>query len=510
MAAPGAPGRTGPARRRVLFHPILFGLFPALSLAAQNVSQIEGEDIWWACALSVVGALALLLLAQLVLRDWRKSALVASFGTLLFFSYGHIYGWLNEKAGIRHRLLLSAVIAVFLAACWAIGRWRRNLAPLNRSLNWIALLLVVTPTARVAAYRIDAAFRSRANLRQVSGVSTIARGATLPDVYYVILDGYSSAATLKAIYGYDNGPFVDYLRSRGFYVADGSHSNYSMTTLSLASSTNMEYLDEMAKALGPETRDMGPIRDLIKNNRVLQTFKRRGYKFVNFQSGWTVTPKNENADWDVNCGGSREFSRVLAQTTLLQPFGISHRIAEESRRRILCEFSTLQEVQHRIPPPRFVFAHIVSPHPPFLFGRHGERIDNETEDLGELQWKDKSGYIDQLVFCNQRVQETVDRILREARTPPIIIIQGDHGSASSGYDEASDTLFRERMGILNAYLLPRGPSSLYPSISPVNSFRVVLNDYFGEPHALLDDRSFFSQYAHPYVMEDITAKVTWR
>jgi hypothetical protein len=66
----------------------------------------------------------------------------------------------------------------------------------------------------------------------------------------------------------------------------------------------------------------------------------------------------------------------------------------------------------------------------------------------------------------------------------VIIIQGDHALAGA----------KDRFGILNAYYLPGiNKDILYPTISPVNSFRIVFNQYFGAKLPLLPDRSYLFQ-----------------
>ena len=77
------------------------------------------------------------------------------------------------------------------------------------------------------------------------------------------------------------------------------------------------------------------------------------------------------------------------------------------------------------------------------------------------------------------------------------------------WEEASEEELREKMGILNAYYLPGVDSSLlYPSITPVNSFRLAFDLYFGTHLGLLPDVSYtYVDYNHPYQFLDVTNRV---
>lgn len=59
---------------------------------------------------------------------------------------------------------------------------------------------------------------------------------SLPDIYYIIVDGYGRSDLLKELFEYDNSTFLQFLSDRGFYVAEAAHSNYVQTSLSIASS----------------------------------------------------------------------------------------------------------------------------------------------------------------------------------------------------------------------------------------------------------------------------------
>ncbi|MBM4387722.1 MAG: hypothetical protein FJ088_08285, partial [Deltaproteobacteria bacterium] len=173
--------------------------------------------------------------------------------------------------------------------------------------------------------------------------------------------------------------------------------------------------------------------------------------------------------------------------------------------------------------PIFVFAHIVSPHPPFVFGENGERTDfPETynfhdgsyliRDGGLSRDEYVEGYRSQLVFVNSRIKDVLNAILSNAARKKIVILQSDHGPGSMlEWENPDNQDFRERMFILNAFYFPDGDySRLYKDISPVNTFRAVFNQFFGTELPLLEDRSYFSTWGAPYRFYDVSEKIGTR
>ena len=114
-----------------------------------------------------------------------------------------------------------------------------------------------------------------------------------------------------------------------------------------------------------------------------------------------------------------------------------------------------------------------------------------------------------MTFINQKLRDVITSILENSAVPPIIILQGDHGPGAY-YDmlELNDSCLAERYSILNAYYFPDGDYQLlYPEITPVNSFRVILDTYFGTDLDLLDDKNYFAGWLSPYEFTDVTSKV---
>ena len=63
----------------------------------------------------------------------------------------------------------------------------------------------------------------------------------------------------------------------------------------------------------------------------------------------------------------------------------------------------------------------------------------------------------------------------------------------------------DRLSNINYILLPdKNENPLYNTTTPVNTFRVLFNDYFNTNFEILEDRIFFSAYDKPYNFIDVT------
>jgi hypothetical protein len=321
----------------------------------------------------------------------------------------------------------------------------------------------------------------------------------MPNIYYIILDGYAASDTFEDLYNYDNSKFYNELEKRGFFVADRSIANHSYTYLSLSSSLNMMYMDWMGSnnENKKKPRDIG---GLIDRNKVAKLLKSHGYKYITFDSGYSTSSHSYIADLNVPCAPLSEFDRTLIKTTILDPFFLYGGV----RSTILCQFETVGSVAKS--GSNFIFSHIIAPHPPFVFDSHGGEVGMNS---GLNPWSDKEAYVQQTKFVNVKVIEMIDAIKEQSKVDPIIIIQSDHGPASSGTEEmlnASDVLIKERMRILNAYLVPKKiRENLYKEITPVNTFRLILSKLLKLDLPLLSDRNFFTPIGQDkLVFDDVT------
>jgi len=288
----------------------------------------------------------------------------------------------------------------------------------------------------------------------------------------------------------------------------------------------MEYIDYLSDGVGEESDDMGPTYAMLEDYEVWRFLKSRGYRFVHIGSWWEPTRENKYADVNINHCQVPEFSMHLLETTMVYPLveasselpdwlraPFVEEFREMHRNSVLYNFEKLAEVPN-MEGPTFVFAHVFIPHEPYVFDRDGNYLT--LEEASERSRN--ANYLDQLIFANSKVVALVDELLSSSEVPPIIILQADEGPYPLRYEldednfrweEATEAELREKMGILNAYYLPDVDDSLlYPSITPVNSFRLVFRLYFGTDLELLPDKSYVSYSdQYPYRFIDVTDKV---
>jgi len=501
-------------KKSFIIHPFLFAIFPILFLFSHNVDQVSYSELLLPSAIVLGFTLLLILLSRSIFKDNNKAGIIVSLFLILFFSYGHVRDLIIASfTPGKNKYLLIAWGLFFTYGAYLTIRTRRNLHNFTNTLNIVALSIVLISLLTIGVYEFKtiATWKDRKSTEdRATNTIDLDNAATLRDIYYIILDGYASSSTLKEVYDYDNQPFIDYLTAKGFYVASKSRCNYPTTFLSLASSLNMEYINYLTDMVGIESKDQAVPYQMIRNSKVMNFLKSKGYKFIHFSSGWGPTDHNRYADLDVHCSIANEFQMMLIQTTILSPLFFKEHFR---RRALLCTFSKLAEV-YKIEEPIFVFSHITSPHYPYLFGANGEPVPRATLKISGSPWKQKENYLNQLIFISKKVEMLIDEILSRSEVPPIIILQADHGPASTFTESLllayrgkrpTKNMLRERTTIFNAYYLPPdGNKLLYNSITPVNTFRLVFDFYFHANYGLLGDQSYYSTYDRPYEFINVT------
>ncbi|HEU4954680.1 MAG TPA: sulfatase-like hydrolase/transferase [Gemmatimonadales bacterium] len=495
-------------------YPWLIALIPTVNYAANNPDQYGMGNLAFLVAVTTAGCAALYALASLAVRGRGAPALPA-FITLLgvgwVFGYRRVAGILTgDAAHPPHLLLVPAALVLCVALVWWVRRRDRLLDGLGRFLTLMTALLV-----GYAALRIG---RDWVQGEAMVAESRLARELAEPidgpanppqprrDVYLIVVDEYANSDVLRERFGYDNRPFEDSLRALGFYIPPVVRSNYLHTLLSLPSMLNAAHLDGLELELGAYARHPRLPNYLLGQARVARYLKDRGYEYVFFPSDWFhSTSDSPRADRVFHAFQGFDFMRAMSEgelertvrgITVLSYFDRTHHYEAEHVRRTLEGVAALAGTGTR---PRFVFAHVLKPHEPYVFKRDCEVQPRQPED-------DYAGlYLEQLQCVNRLVLATVRRIRAESRVPPVILLQGDHGSkALEAYayhrpEDVPPEAARERFGAFGAYYLPGGGAEAFgDTVTVVNVLGNILRHYFGAHLPRSGDEQYISPARFPY------------
>lgn len=484
-------------------HPILLALFPVGALLAANIDKTPLSHAITPALISLLGALTLWGVLYLMTSSYYASALSASWFVLLFFSYG--YAFERMPATFQHRYVLSMWGILFIAGMFCAYRFKKLDKKMTYLANIMATVLVALSLGQIAVYKIKTYSTEPPLPDHIAAIDygAITPLAILPDIYYIIVDAYASSWSFDEFFKSDISEFKSFLTGHGFYIVPQSTSNYSKTIYSLSSQLNMDYLDTLL--VNPafhsvESGDDEKLGQLIENNRLLHFMRNQGYRTIHVGSPWTPTLNNRYADENINLQPipfESEFSLVLYNTTALETVTEAMKLLDHRKlqwKRIQYEINQLGRIASR-PEPTYVFAHLEVPHDPYVFDADGTFLPRSVED----KRTEKENYVRQVHYLNMALTALIDRILQQSNTPPIIVVQSDHGSGITKDSDAlklagppRDFMLQEGMRNFSAILLPgKEHSILPPTLTPVNVFRIVLNEYFGTDLALLSNKNFF-------------------
>jgi len=511
--------------KRFSLYPFLWILFVIFNPLINNLDQANPAQAFRPLVVFLLVAIFTLLLMRTITKDWHYAGYLTFLILFWFFIYGHLHNLISEILPEEHvkaspsillGVLTLIVIILGLRKTWSRLGGSRRVTPF---LNLVLILAVISQ----APFGVMEFVKSSPNTTWQSAVVSQPQEATSsrtldcsisPDIYWIVLDGYGRADVLEELYGVDNHSFLASLEGKGFYIADRSHSNYIQTVYSIPSVLNLNFLKPMPANVSGY--DYFPA--LIANNQMMDLLRPCDYRMVSFETGFFFTT-NPDSDIYFSFGSAlTEFEELLLAGTpldyLVDKLNLEtpkHSYAAH-RGRVQFTFEKLAQLPES-PGPKFVFAHIISPHPPFVFDAEGNPTrPNRSYSIGDGNdyrgsWEEyRGGYAEQVQYVNTLVEKTITAIISRSATPPVIIIQGDHGPGGFlNWGTPGQSCLWERASILNAYYLPNGGTELlYPDITPVNSMRVVLNAYFGANLELLPSATYFTSHVLGGEFIDIT------
>jgi hypothetical protein len=347
-----------------------------------------------------------------------------------------------------------------------------------------------------------------------------------PDIYYFVFDRYNSPVSLKANFNYDNSDIVNFLSQQGFTTRENALSNYPFTMSSVSSTMAMDYFPQYEKMFGGQGKwqSAAPYRRILSDSPIAQILQSQGYNYNQVSSWWDFTRLNIEADDNpTHSFRLRLFNKDLFQSDLqrdiinksvLSPWlkkGVSagsfafikYDLDRNPAENFEAQMSALKDIAGRADKstPQFSFAHILAPHPPYVFDQNGNPppYDNESND-NDVDEKVK--YTNELTYINKRIKDLVSAIT--AQSPDaVIVIQADEGpypkqfrgpmSENHYYDPINlpEKEMKQKFGVMASYRLPGlSADDIGQANSSVNVFRVILDKYLGYGLPTLPDCHF--------------------
>ncbi|RYY88692.1 MAG: hypothetical protein EOO15_08305 [Chitinophagaceae bacterium] len=392
-------------------------------------------------------------LAWLAYRDLRKAALLTLVLLAVFFFFGAVHDGLKKFFGTgglaRYTVLLPLLATGIIALALLLGRSRRTFARWVLPVSFILTALILLNLSMM----VEKA--GRGNHNGDDNKLTSCDTCTRPDIYLILTDGYAGSAELSQYLRFNNQPFLDALRQRGFHVVEGSRSNYNYTTFSTASLRNFSIFPIDATPAAIRSPYFRTGASLLS----AQTLCGRINRDLRYQLAQRMQWESEIArfaNYDVRDGIDRAMALTLAES------------------------------RQRAEKPRLIYTHLLLPHYPYFYKADG--TPNEPNLLTEPNNVDPALYVGYLQYGNRRLLQLVDGILQSSARPPIVFLISDHGfrGDTRTIPEAAQQL------TLNAVLLPsRKYEQWYTGISNVNHLRVFLNTQFGQRLPLLPDSTYY-------------------
>ncbi|MFH1447194.1 MAG: hypothetical protein ABIG43_07300 [Chloroflexota bacterium] len=487
-------------KKQFPFYVFLFSIYPALALLATNIAEVDIRVVSRPLFASLILASLLFVIMRLILKNWQQAALITAVILVFFFSYGHVYDLVRQIsfALARHRYIIPIYVVLFGILLWYAIKKVKDVHGIAVVMNIVSIALLIFPIYKIISFAISNAHQEQ-SISEKSDLVQLTPPSAMPDVYYIVLDTYMREDALLRDMDFDNSSFINGLEGMGFYVADCSRSNYSYTLGSMTSALNLAYLSDL------NLENLKNPWILLKQSQTRRQLEEIGYRTVAFETSYEWSRLD---DADILLGIGRDPANLqtlypfevmfLKTTAFLMPLDLNLKILSngagdgmfEYQYHIDLELFILNELPKipKIPGPKFVFVHILIPHVPYVFDPQGEIRTDSGFYSGKLATAiDEeylmTGYNGEIEFINAQMLNVFNIIIKESSAPPIIIMHGDHGLRDDN-----------RLQILNAYYLPGdGNLNLYPSITPVNSFRIMFNTYFGTNYDILPDLGYHGE-----------------
>lgn len=458
----------------------------------------------------ILGCIAIcLLLFYKLFHDFTKASIFTFILSLFCLVFGYLHDSLKQffpqSFFIKFTFLIPAIFCLFLIAYVALKKRKKTFGELYVFLNLLFLVLLLSEIPNsVKRYQLDKSVDNlidfRFNAFNEYKPEKALPDSLKPDIYFLLFDAMASSKSILQNFGRNNYQLDTFLKQKGFYVIPKGKANYNWTIHSLSTTFNMEYLPPWIAPVMNDGKAYFWGSASILNNSLFRILKQEGYTIKSYQP-----ISFDNKDWPGDSYFSSfkkyhysfktlpgriyrdvfwNYNRIDVDFIKERQFKIISNRNNEKKAYLDTTMALIKQSCSTSGKQKFIYGHFMIPHDPYTFDSTG-KVKKPEQTIIKRKEDDADAYYSQLVYAGTVIKELVAYIQKNNKKNTIIIVAGDHGYRSSESEKAGYNFEN-----FNAFYFPdKDYAKLYDSISPVNTFRIVLNKSFGSNLPILKDSS---------------------
>lgn len=457
----------------------------------------------------LISTLLILALTYWIFKNKSKSSIATFFISLFCLAFGFIHDSLKQINApdllTKFTFLLPICILLFISFLFYLWKRKTNFSEFYLFLNMLFIILILSEIPNsIKRYRLDQSVHNLIDFRfrtynEYKPVKQLP-DSLKPDIYFLVFDALASSKSLQKELGKNNYQLDSFLLQQGFYVATNARANYNWTIHSLSSTLNMDYLPAWITPVMNDPKAYFWGSASILNNSLFSILKREGYETHSYQPISFSNPAWPGVSYFNSLKENHYYFKTLPGRIYRDVFWnyskINVRFIKQKQMQIvdlrnrekkLLFDTTMALIKNSFSitnKPKFIYGHFMLPHEPYTFDSSGN-VKSAEQTIIKRKEDDASGYFNQVLFAGKVIKELVKHIKINNKKNTIIIIEGDHGYKTPDGEKSGYTFQN-----MNAIYFPdQQYNLLYDSLSPVNTFRIVLNKYFNAGFYLFKDSS---------------------
>jgi hypothetical protein len=468
----------------------------------ENFGFISFKD----AAVLILYYLALTLLIAgifwLLLRNKQHAAIITTAFMAFFFFYSPFMDFIKEKYPDsffnKYTFLLSVIVITMVVIFIYLKRSNKVFPQLSLFLNELFITYILIDIGWLMVKVVNPPLNPLSIYSFAKEKDTLTcKSCAKPNVYFLLFDEYASSLSLKEQFNFDNSPLDNFLLKEGFHINRQSNSNYNYTPFSMASVLNMSYIEGLKDPSHLVAQDFTNVNQLIRNNKVIKIFSSLGYQLKIYSifdiAGYPAKAWQSFLPLKTRLITERTLAARLRKSTeslLIRRFNIKYFVVQNYMNYLFSNEKFLklaaEEADQKNSSPKFVYAHFIMPHFPYIFDSLGHR-KNDRQIYEDIQNNPPPAYLNYLQYTNRRIEELVEHI-RQKDPNAVILLCGDHGYR---YPTNKPRPFSHLQNLNAVYFPDQDYSKWGDKISFVNQFRIVFNKLFQFNYPLLKDSTIF-------------------